>query len=44
VRDHLRKGKSPCDYFNISSDDWEAFNKEKETPEFQVRAQKLLFF
>jgi hypothetical protein len=34
VRDYLRKGKSPFDYFNISSDDWEAFKKEKETPEF----------
>jgi hypothetical protein len=44
VRDYLRKGKSPCDDFNISSDDWEAFKKEKETPEFQVRTQKLLNF
>jgi hypothetical protein len=26
--------KSPCDDFNISSDDWEAFKKEKETLEF----------
>jgi hypothetical protein len=37
VRDYLRKGKSPCGDFNILSDDWEAFKKEKETPEFQVR-------
>jgi hypothetical protein len=44
VRDYLRKGKSPYDDFNISSDDWEAFKKEKETPEFQVRTQKLLIF
>jgi predicted DNA-binding transcriptional regulator YafY len=44
VRDYLRKGKSPCDDFNISSDNWEAFKKEKETPEFQVRTQKLLIF
>jgi hypothetical protein len=44
VRDYLRKGKSPYDDFNISSDDWEAFKKEKETPKFQVRTQKLLIF
>jgi hypothetical protein len=37
VRDYLRKDKSPCGDFNILSDDWDAFKKEKETPEFQVR-------
>lgn len=36
VREYMRKKKSPCDEYNISAEDWEAFKKLKQTPEFEV--------
>ena len=41
VRQFMTVGKSPCDAYNISIEDWETFRMH-ETEEFEVRKNLLI--